>query len=303
MIALIVILFALWAVVRLAESPLWSDFCRIARSMSLTGRVVAVVCVLGFARIGGSKAPQPQPIRALSMLMHDPVMASLMPSGVAAPRSGSEALEASLSVAQADSATAAAASASAAGTAALVAAAIPLASALTLDLDWHPETRVPDAANIMAWEAWAQPVVVGGVLCEDHYVAFSATPTEAPGMVFDYADLTGERHAAQAFTNSFPTLYGVTLPSGVHSCYWFRCEVPAPFRTRLRTWNGEVRFGGPPGSAFGFDIAGILLIDDGNAIWRGLTTNIVFNGEALEHVNGILLNAPGVNAAAGENEL
>ena len=256
----------------------------------VTWRKFAVLFALWFVVADGAdKSAGAIPI--LRMMFFDPIVGALMPSGVAAPRVATSAMEHKLAQAQADVAAAATAAVSATNTAAQIGTLRTNALACTLDVDWHAPTRVPAAVNIMAWQVWVTPTNIAGVMHEDHFIRFSSVPSQAPGMVFDYYDLAGERYQAQASTNSFPALYGIALPSGVHSCYWFRCEVPARFTQRLRTWDGEVRFGGPRGSAFGFDLAGILLIDNGNAIWKGLTTNIVHNGELLEHINGICVSS------------
>lgn len=302
-VALVLLLWMLVVIAWLADKGVLSAIARHQRERIkwfrglVTWRKFAVLLALCFVVADGAdKSAGAIPI--LRMMFFDPIVGALMPSGVAASRSATASLENSLRVAQTNAAETRAASSSATGTVAAVSIARTNAVALTLDLDWHTPTRVPDAVNIMANQVWVNPTNIGGTLCDDHYIRFTATPTEAPSMIFDYYDLNGERYTVKADTNSYPQLFGVTLPSGVHSCYWFRCEVPARFVQRLRTWDGEVRFGGPLGSSYGFDLAGILLIDNGNAVWQGLTTNIVYNGQTLEHINGICVSPPGMMSMA-----
>jgi hypothetical protein len=82
----------------------------------------------------------------------------------------------------------------------------------------------------------------------------------------------------------------VTLQSGVHTCYWFRCEIPVAFTNCcVRDWNGETLFGSPEGSGKGFDLLGTLLIDDGDNIWEGATTNMVIGVKTNAVKNGVIL--------------
>ena len=58
-------------------------------------------------------------------------------------------------------------------------------------------------------------------------------------------------------------------------------------RGRVIDWNGEALFGSPSGSGRGFDLLGTLVIDDGDDIWVGATTNHVFGAVTNEFRNGI----------------
>ncbi|MDD2241144.1 MAG: hypothetical protein PHI93_10895 [Kiritimatiellae bacterium] len=161
------------------------------------------------------------------------------------------------------------------------------AAVWNIDFGHSYHTREPAAINQMAQVHWVTPTNIAGVLCEDHYVEFSAEPTEAPGMVFNYRDLLGTEYNSEAFTNSYPHLYPLSLPSGVRECYWFRCHVPLAFTNRLRRWNGPARFGGPVGSSYGLAIAGIFLIDDGNTIWKGRTLTAEIGSNTVEWLQGV----------------
>ena len=79
----------------------------------------------------------------------------------------------------------------------------------------------------------------------------------------------------------------MTLQSGAYTCYWFRCEVPLAFTNAVRDWNGEALFGSPAGSGKGFDLLGTLVVDDGDSIWVGATTNVVLGAQTNEFKNGI----------------
>jgi hypothetical protein len=100
---------------------------------------------------------------------------------------------------------------------------------------------------------------------------------------------TVQRFSSPTITNSYPVMVPVNLQSGSHTCYWFRCEVPMAFTNAVRDWNGETLFGSPEGSGKGFDLLGTLLIDDGDNIWAGATTNMVVNGVTNAVKNGVIL--------------
>jgi hypothetical protein len=100
---------------------------------------------------------------------------------------------------------------------------------------------------------------------------------------------TVERWSQPTITNSYPVMVPIYLQSGNHTCYWFRCEVPIALTNSVRDWNGEALFGAPDGSGNGFDLLGTLIIDDGDNIWEGATTNMVVNGVTNAVQNGIIL--------------
>lgn len=169
----------------------------------------------------------------------------------------------------------------------------------TLSFDWHAPDRLPphDAQNVMAWTCAVVPTNINGTLYEDHYVAFNGFASTNPAVILiEYARRTDaggiERYSSEVVTNSYPATSVVELQSGSHTCYWFRCPVPQPFVNEVRDWNGEALFGSPAGSGRGFDLLGTLVVDDGDAVWVGATTNIV-----LESVESVFKN--GVNITNG----
>jgi len=169
---------------------------------------------------------------------------------------------------------------------------------VTLSFDWHSPNRLPyhDRQNVLARTVKVASTNIGGVMYEDHYVAFNESATTNPAVILiEYSrkgdDGTVERWSQPTITNSYPVMVPVNLQSGSHTCYWFRCEVPIAFTNAVRDWNGEALFGSPEGSGKGFDLLGTLLIDDGDNIWEGATTNMVVNGITNAVKNGIILEA------------
>lgn len=168
---------------------------------------------------------------------------------------------------------------------------------MTLSFDWHSPNRLPyhDRQNVLGRTVWVQPTNIAGVVYEDHYVAFNESATTNPAVILiEYArkldNGTVQRFSSPTITNSFPEMFPITVQSGVHTCYWFRCEVPAAYTNCcVRDWNGEALFGSPEGSGKGFDLLGTLVVDDGDNIWQGSTTNIVIGGVTNEVRNGIIL--------------
>ena len=168
----------------------------------------------------------------------------------------------------------------------------------TLSFDWHTEDRLnlsgadQSRYNVMARTVWVQPTNILGVLHERHYVAFSHMPSTNPAIIHvEYArqndDGTVERHLAQVNAESYPDAFVVNLQSGSHTCFWFQVAVPETFANAQRDWNGEALFGSPIGSGTGFDLAGLLLIDDGGGLWSGITTNVTLGGMDMVFENGI----------------
>ena len=183
-------------------------------------------------------------------------------------------------------------------TAALVTSFVATNNVITLSFDWHSPNRLPyhDRQNVLARPVWVHPTNIMGTLYEDHYVAFNKAATTNPAVILiEYSrtrdDGTVERYSAPTITNSYPVMVPINLQSGSHTCYWFRCEVPLAFTNAVRDWNGEALFGSPDGSGKGFDLLGTLIIDDGDNIWEGATTNMVVNGVTNAVRNGIILEA------------
>lgn len=222
-----------------------------------------------------------------SMLMFNTATRTAIPANIAASGDTSYATRSAAIAAREAASAASDISTLTTNLAALTAMELQNAAVMTIDCGWSYANREPAAVNQMAQDQWVTATNINGVLHEDHYVEFSSTPTEAPGMVFEYKDLTGVAFNVESITNSYPQLHAVILPSGVHSCYWFRCIVPQPFTTRLRTFAGPVRFGGPVGSSYGLSIAGIFLIDIGNKIWQGRTITTQIGTNTVEWINGV----------------
>lgn len=165
---------------------------------------------------------------------------------------------------------------------------------VTLSFSWHAPDRLPyhERQNVLAWTALVVPTNIAGTLYEDHYVSFNAAASTNPAVILiEYArrrdDGTVERYSSEVVTNSYPLTSVVTLQSGSHTCYWFRCPVPSAFTNDVRDWNGEALFGSPSGSGRGFDLLGTLVVDDGNEVWAGATTNLFIGGATNEFKNGI----------------
>jgi hypothetical protein len=169
---------------------------------------------------------------------------------------------------------------------------------VTLSFDWHSPNRLPyhDRQNVLGRTVMVAATNIGGTLYEDHYVAFNEIATTNPAVILiEYArkldDGTVERYSARTITNSYPVMVPVNLQSGSHTCYWFRCEVPIAFTNAVRDWSGEVLFGAPQGSGKGFDLLGTMIVDDGDNVWEGATTNMVINGITNSVKNGLILEA------------
>lgn len=165
---------------------------------------------------------------------------------------------------------------------------------VTLSFDWHAPDRLPyhDRQNVLAWTVTVVPTNIAGILYEDHFVSFNASAATNPAVILiEYAgrsdDGTIERYSAQVITNSYPETSVVNLQSGAHTCYWFRVAVPEAFTNSVRDWSGEALFGSPEGSGRGFDLLGTLVVDDGDDIWVGATTNVFLGGITNEFSNGI----------------
>lgn len=188
---------------------------------------------------------------------------------------------------------------SATNTAAAVTAYVATNNVITYSFDWNAPNRLPyhDRQNVLGRTVWVQPTNILGRLHEDHYVAFNESATTNPAVILiEYCrkldDGSIERYSMPTLTNSYPDMVTISLQSGNHLCYWFRCEVPTAFTNCcLRDWSGEALFGSPEGSGKGFDLLGMLLIDDEENIWEGANTNIIM---------GTSVNYPVRNGIVGE---
>lgn len=270
---IILLAFALWAVVRLHESGLTDSLWRQWKSLNFPTRVALTLAVVFFTLVGGSKGPGPI-TRVLRLLFWDHPMTWALSeaqqkteAAVAANEISREAIEEAEAVTN---------------------------DVRTISFDWHAPDRLPyhERQNVLAWTATVIPTNINGVLYEDHYVAFNSSASTNPAVILiEYAgkreDGSIERYSAPVVTNSYPDTSVVTLQSGAHTCYWFRVVVPVAFTNCVRDWNGEALFGSPHGSGKGFDLLGTLVIDDGNDVWVGATTNFFLGGITNVFKNGI----------------
>ena len=270
---IILLAFALWAVVRLHESGSADSLWRRWRSLDFPARAASILAVVFFTLIGGTKGPAPI-TQVLRLLFWDHPMTWALSeatqktkAAVAANEISREAIE------EVEAAT---------------------NDVWTISFDWHAPDRLPyhERQNVLAWTATVVPTNIDGVLYEDHYVAFNAMASTNPAVILiEYAgkreDGSIERYSAPVITNSYPDTSVVTLQSGVYTCYWFRVAVPVAFTNSVRDWNGEALFGSPEGSGKGFDLLGTLVVDDGNDVWVGATTNHVLGSVTNVFKNGI----------------
>ena len=280
---LVILLWVLCIVVRMAESALCRGLLAELRRMwiaaGIPGRVLAVLVLFMCVQSAGSKGVTP--VQSLFRLLFWAPGSSWQ---LAAPASAVDGAQASLARAEADLADVDTVASS--------------NDVVTISFDWHAPARLPyhERQNVLAWTAQVVPTNINGTLYEDHYIAFNASASTNPAVILiEYAKRrdngTVERYSSAVVTNSYPDTSVVDLQSGSHTCYWFRCPVPPAFTAEVRDWNGEALFGSPSGSGRGFDLLGTLVIDDGDDIWVGATTNIVFDGSTNEFRNGINIAA------------
>lgn len=275
--------FASFAVVRAYENGAMDSARAMWRSMGLPARFLAILAVVVFAQYGGSKNDSPlgQIYRLLFWSGGQWMLQDADDHISEAVSANSEALG---DVAAANS------------TSSNVTQWVQFNPEAVLSFDWHSPDRLPehDRQNVLARTVWVTPTNIAGVLYEDHYVAFNAAASTNPAVILiEYAgrgnDGTVVREQAETVTNSYPNTVVLSLQSGSHTCYWFRCNVPVAFTNRLRDWNGEAIFGAPDGSGKGFDLLGTIVIDDGGDLWLGATTNMVIGSITNTVKNGIIL--------------
>lgn len=264
-----------WLGTSKALAAQWQRIRSVWRSMGIPARTVAIVALSLATLYGGSKSPNPI-LRMFDVLFWDPGR----PWQLASVRSAVDTAQAAVAVASDDLD--------------YVEAETSTTQVWTVSFDWHAPDRLParDRQNIMGWTAQVVPTNINGTLFEDHYVAFNSQASTNPAVILiEYAarrdDGTVERQSARVVTNSYPQTSVVNLQSGAHTCYWFRVAVPEAFTNSVRDWSGEALFGAPEGSGKGFDLLGTLVVDDGNNVWVGATTNIVLAGATNEFINGI----------------
>lgn len=288
LISLLLLLLAAYVVMRIYESSAFRDAFNCVKSMSPAQQMVAFLVVACLALYGGSKGVIVVPVKQLSFVFFDPSLRAIFPAGLVGEAKQAE--QVMTDVLNADNVLTAANinAPQAVDTAGQVIDLAADANILTLAADW-PHSARPEPANIMASEILVCPTNIADVLYEIRYIEFSQLPSEAPNIVVQYKDQRGNTATSEPDTNSFPTLVGVDVQSGSHSCYWFRVKVPERFRQNLRTWETDVKFGGPLGSAYGFEISGLIVIAEGGNYWRGLTKDLTIGGETHSFNNGVLM--------------
>jgi len=299
MYALAVFAFLAYVVAVIAENSAIEVLLRRWRKTSTWIKYIVVLLILGATFYGGAKAPI-VPEKILSFMFFDPSLEAIFPTGVVGE--SKKARELMLGVINGDLTLGAAAdnSSNAVFLAAQAIAETNSMSMITLAADW-PHTERPEPANIIASQIWVEPTNVVGELYENRYIEFSSVPSESPRIVVNYMDQRGNSVLVEPITNSFPTLVGINVQSGSHSCYWFRVKVPDMFRHNLRTWEDDVKFGGPIGSGYGFEVAGIIVFGSAGEYWRGIDAELTIGGDSLEFSNGVLM-PPVLENAASENE-
>ena len=268
--------FVCWMMCLYCESGAAQEYIkelkRIWASWGFPTRLVMTVLLVWAASTGGAKGPNPVSSFFNVMFWHGSDIWPLLDSS---QKNAAAASNITTSTNSINSAT---------NSAAEAVAFVNTNTVAVLSFDWHQPNRLPEHArqNVLGRTVWVHPTNIAGTVYEDHYVAFNAAATTNPAVIMiEYArrldDGTIERYSASTVTNSYPDTVVLNMQSGNHTCYWFRCEVPAAFTNIcvLRDWNGEALFGSPEGSGRGFDLLGTLVIDDGNDIWVGATTNIV----------------------------
>jgi hypothetical protein len=278
-LALIIAFILLYLLVRAAESralcDMWSELRRLWRVAGVPGRALAIAALILATQSAGSKGIAP-----VTKLMRMVFWTPGSPWQLMTAASDADAAAAAVGQATDD----------------LTAASAATNSAIwTLSFDWHAPERLPyhDQQNVLAYVPWVFPTNIGGVAYEDHCVAFNAVASTNPAVIMiEYArrldDGTVERHTSGVVTSSYPHTRTVALESGSYECYWFRCAVPVPYTNSVRDWSGEALFGAPYDSGKGFDLLGTLVVDDGNEVWVGANTNMVFCGTTNIVRNGAI---------------
>lgn len=302
LITLLVVLSAAYICLNLYKSQLWRDLISLWRSLTFWQQAVAVLLVGFFTAYGGQKGSIPTPRKVLSFMFFDSTLAKIFPANVVGEsRDAANIMLASINdnliLDAVDSCISNTVAMSAAATLGAATSAV-----LSVAADW-PYTTRPTPANIVISQVWCAPTNVNSVLYEDHYLEFSEPPSEAPKIVIDYRDQRGNVFYAEPITNSFPDLIPITLASGVHSCLVFRVQVPLAFVANLRTWEDEVRFGGPLGSGYGFEIAGLIVISESGRFWRGLSKSLQIGGQDRTFDNGVLMPPLALSASEEAPEL
>lgn len=260
-----------------------SELHRVWASLGISGRVVIGALVVMCTLHGGSKGPPALQSLYRQLFWHATDIWALKPADDALnANSAAVSNVASLAVETTNTVV---------GTEAIVSS----NDVWTAEFDWLMHDRVPphDKQNVMADEPWREDVWIGGVKYHDHYIRFNAMVSTNPAIIsIAYNGInqeTGEKIQllADVTTNSYPFTFAITRPSGVYTCYMFRCPVPLSLTNAVIAYDCEVVFGTAPGSTRGFNINGVFVVDRDGQLFIGRTyTNVVF-GSTNVYINGI----------------
>lgn len=287
MIYLIALLFLATIIVRYYESGAarvyMSELHRVWRSLGVPGRVVACLLVGMCTLSGGSKGEPPIASFFRTLFWHADDIWPLLGASTAVRDSNAASSNA---VSNAESAT---------NTMRQTQQQVSTQNVCTIEFDWPLENRTPphDEQNVMANEVWRSNVWINSVMYHDHYIRFNAMVSTNPAIIsIAYNGVnqdTGEKIQllADVTTNSYPDTFAITRPSGVYTCYMFRCAVPLSLTNSVIGWDSEVVFGAPNGSGRGFNIAGLFVVSRDGSLWLGRTyTNVVY-GVTNAFINGL----------------
>jgi hypothetical protein len=287
---LIFVLLLAFLIARYYESgeaqSLMADLRKLYKSLGIPGRVVLGVLFVVMAYRGGAKAPPAQASLYRTLFWHADDIWALKP---ATDTLADSSTASSNAIADATSAI---------NTMAETAAMLATQPVWTSEFDWNMENRTPqhDEQNVMSDEMWRENVRIDGTLFHDHYIRFNAMVSTNPAIISiaynGFDPTTGERARilAEVTTNSYPNTFEITRPSGVYTCYMFRCACPVALTNEVIGWDSEVLFGTASGSKRGFNISGIFVVSRDGKLWIGRTytnhvfgaTNVVINGLKIE---------------------
>jgi hypothetical protein len=260
-----------------------SELHRVWRSMGVPGRVVACLLVVMCTLSGGSKGEPPIAQLFRMLFWHSEDIWPLYTANEAL-KDSSEA--SSNAVSNAISAT---------NTMRETQSMVATQTIYTMEFDWPMENRTPphDEQNVMADEMWRSNVWINSKMYHDHYIRFNSMVSTNPAIIsIAYNGInqdTGEKIQilSDVTTNSYPQTFAITRPTGVYTCYMFRCAVPISLTNSVIGWDSEVVFGAPSGSGRGFNIAGLFVVGRDGSMWLGRTyTNVVY-GVTNVFINGL----------------
>lgn len=273
---------------RLGESDTFVSIADRWRGLSIWQRLTVVALLVSITMYGGAKGPIAVSDRVLSFMFFDPALEEIFPAGVVGE--ARDAADVMLDIVN-DNAVVDATEINGSNAVATAAEAIAGTNGfavLSLTADWPHSTR-EEPANIVISQIWVEPTNIVGELYEMRYLEFSAVPSESPSGVVKFSDQRGNSVMVEPVTNSYPDLIDIRTQSGIHSCYSFLVKVPEMFCDNLRTWEDDVKFGGPVGSGYGFEISGLIVVDLDGVYWRGLDADLTIGGELCEFDNGVLM--------------